>query len=172
MTEKKRPPRFDDIVARSHRPPAKRPVSPFAAAYDADEARKKAGLDKVSPANVPLVDTNPTVDTNQQVDTNVPQVGAKVDTNSSRVDTKAPTLVLTPTNRLTPTAPLTPTSRLTPKKKSPPSWRMSRLSIRLDKEKLDRLHFIAMSRGITLQDLIGGWADVFLADEGLTPTKG
>ena len=160
MTEKKRPPRFDDIVARSHRPPAKRPVSPFAAAYDADEARKKAGLDKVSPANVPLVDTNPTVDTNQQVDTNVPQVGAKVDTNSSRVDTKAPTLVLTPTNRLT------------PKKKSPPSWRMSRLSIRLDKEKLDRLHFIAMSRGITLQDLIGGWADVFLADEGLTPTKG
>ena len=28
-----------------------------------------------------------------------------------------------------------------------------------------------MSRGITLQDLIGGWADAFLADEGLTPTS-
>jgi hypothetical protein len=47
---------------------------------------------------------------------------------------------------------------------------MSRLSVRLDKEKLDRLHFVAMSRGVTLQDLIGGWADAFLVSEGLTPT--
>jgi hypothetical protein len=36
--------------------------------------------------------------------------------------------------------------------------------------KLDRLHLVAMSRGITLQDLLGGWVDAFLSDEGLTAT--
>jgi hypothetical protein len=177
MTDKKRLPRFDDIVARSHRPPVRRPDSLFAAAYDAEEARKKAGLTKITVDDfsalpeAPSIDTNPDVDTNLPVDAKTPQVDTKVDTNPAKVDTKVATLPLTPILGLTPTAALTPTHGLTPKKKQPPSWRMSRLSVRLDKEKLDRLHFVAMSRGITLQDLIGGWADAFLADEGLTPMR-
>ena len=70
MTDKKRPPRFDDIVARSHRPPVRRPDSLFAAAYDAEEARKKAGLEKVSADDfpAPLVDANPGVGANRGVD--------------------------------------------------------------------------------------------------------
>jgi hypothetical protein len=69
MTEKKRPPRFDDIVARSHRPPVRRPDSLFAAAYwitayDAEEARKKAGLEKVSADYFPALANAPSVDTN------------------------------------------------------------------------------------------------------------
>jgi hypothetical protein len=108
---------------------------------------------------------------NSQVDTNKGWVDAKVDTNPAKVDTNVSTTELTSTRMLTPTIQLTPTIGLTPRKKAPPSWRMSRLSIRLDKEKLERLHLIAMSRGITLQELIGGWADVFLADEGLTPAR-
>jgi hypothetical protein len=71
MTEKKkRPPRFDDIIALSHQPPAKKPVvSPFTAAYDAEERRKKdpgAALHSAllqqqphSPGTVPSSDTVP-----------------------------------------------------------------------------------------------------------------
>src|SRR5262249_19795884 len=59
MTDKKRPrpPRFDDIAARSHRPPIRRPDSIFAAAYDAEEAQKKAAaaLEKVSADDFPIL---------------------------------------------------------------------------------------------------------------------
>jgi hypothetical protein len=170
MTEKKRPPRFDDIVARSHRPPAKQPVSPFAAAYDAEEARKKAGLEKVSPADLPLIDGNPEVDGNPRVDGKNPGVDGKVDGNPSEVDGKTATLWLTATAGLTATQPLTATTGLTAKKKHPPSWQLSKVTLRLHRAKLDRLHLVAMSRGITLQDLLGGWVDAFLVDEGLTAT--
>ena len=41
-TAKKRPPRFDDIIALSKKPPLRQaPVSPFAIAYDAEEARQQ-----------------------------------------------------------------------------------------------------------------------------------
>ena len=174
MTDKKRPPRFDDIVARSHRPPVRRPDSLFAAAYDAEEARKKAGLEKVSADDfpAPLVDANPGVGANQGVDAKDPQVGANLGTNPSELGTKVPTPLLVPTQPLTPTLGLVPTGGLTPKTKNPPSWQLSRIPVRLQREKLDGLRLITMSRGITLQDLLGGWVDAFLANEGLTSTPG
>jgi hypothetical protein len=51
---KKRPPRFDEIIALSHQPPKKPAVSPYTLAYDAEEARKQeeAGLKKVTNAEM------------------------------------------------------------------------------------------------------------------------
>ena len=58
---------------------------------------------------------------------------------------------------------------LASKKGSYPSWDVPRLFVRIPRELQDRLRFLGLSRGISLQDTVLLAIQSLLAGEGLTP---
>ena len=173
MTEKKRPPRYSDIIELSHKPPLKKAaVSPFTLAYDAEEKKRLEGLHPVQPADLPAVppdpefDAKPPLDAKSTFDAKKPAFDAKFDAKPEFLDAKLPNMYLTPNSNLTPNIDLTPNT-----KKGPfPSWEIPRLFVRIPRELQDRMRFLGLSRGMSLQDTVLLAIQTLLASEGLTPS--
>lgn len=166
MTEKKRPPRYSDIIELSHKPPVKKPaVSPFTLAYDAEEKRLK---EVASPdPSEPVFDAKSTLDAKGQFDAKNTPFDAKFDAKPDFLDAKAPNYNLTPNPLLTPNSDLAPKSHLTPRKERFPSWDVPRLYVRIPSDLQDRMRFLGMSRGLSLQDTVLLAIQSLLASEGL-----
>lgn len=79
---------------------------------------------------------------------------------------------LTSTDELPSTMPLPATKQLpsTAKRKDPPSWRVPKLTIRLDRQKLEKMRLLSVMHGRSIQDLVLTAIDSLMATSGLPST--